>query len=101
IADVAVERPVMPDGLNVVDLDRMRDDAPGVGEIAVLAGERRAVGNVVLELHGEGVARAGAGIDLVGELVADRVVRVDVADMPVGTREIALIGRELVVESGN
>src|SRR5581483_4598176 len=86
---------------NVVDLDRMRDDAPGVGEIAVLAGERRAVGYVVFELHGEGIARAGAGIDLVGERIADRVVRIEVADLAVGTREIALIGRELVVESGN
>ena len=66
VAQGAVEDPVVP-AVGVVDLEGIRDDIPGVAEVAVLPGDGGAPGQVVLKRDGGCVAGAGARVDLVRE----------------------------------
>src|SRR2546421_11065066 len=101
VAQAAVEYPVFPHRVRVVDLGGVREDAPGVAEETVLAGERRAVGQEVLQLQGRGMAGARVGIDLIGEREPRALARREVTDLAVGVGEIPLIREQLVVEAEN
>src|SRR5205085_6401861 len=70
-------------------------------EETVLAGERRAVGQEVLQLQGGGMAGARVGIDLIGGREPRALARREVTDLAIRVGEVALIGEQLVVEAEN
>ena len=90
-----------PDGVRVRQRSRVGIDTPGVGEVAVLAFQRRAPGHVVLHAQPDGGARARVGIELRLVTEAPRNRRVGVADRPVGVVEESFLGNRRVVERRN